>query len=77
MLTKAAGPDWRADAEDELDLPLEVAARLVSGGYAVALEKAAPAPVPKPEPETAMVEPEAERAVVPKPKAKAKPKGAK
>lgn len=71
MLTRAAGPDWRADAGDELDLPLNVAAGLVSGGYAVALEKAKPAPpLVAPVVETAAVEPPAERAV----KAKAKPR---
>ena len=46
MLTRAAGPDWKADAGVEIDLPLNVAAGLVSGGYAVALEKAKPAPPP-------------------------------
>lgn len=62
MLTRAAGPHWKADAGDELDLPLEVAAGLVSGGYAVAL-KVDPAPVPS---ETAAVDRAAERAVKPK-----------
>ena len=72
MLTRAAGPDWKASAGDELDLPLSVAAGLVSGGYAMALEKAKPAPPPVVAPvvETAAVEPRAERAV----KAKAKPR---
>ncbi len=86
MLTRAAGPDWKADAGVEIDLPLNVAAGLVSGGYAVALEKAKPAPPPVVVPvvetaaveppvvvpvvETAAVEPPAERAV----KAKAKPR---
>ena len=74
MLTRAAGPDWKADAGVEIDLPLNVAAGLVSGGYAVALEKAKPAPAPPPVVapvvETAAVEPPAERAV----KAKAKPR---
>ena len=73
MLSRAAGPDWKASAGDELDLPLNVAAGLVSGGYAVALEKTKPAPPPVVAPvvvETAAVEPPAERAV----KAKAKPR---
>jgi hypothetical protein len=72
MLTRAAGPDWKADAGVEIDLPLNVAAGLVSGGYAVAIEKAklAPQPVMAPVVETAAVEPRAERAV----KAKAKPR---
>ena len=72
MLTRAAGPDWKADTGDEIDLPLNVAAGLVSGGYAVALEKAkrAPLPVAAAVVETAAVEPRAERAV----KAKAKPR---
>ena len=72
MMTRAAGPDWKASAGDELDLPLSVAAGLVSGGYAVALERAKPAPLPVAAQvvETAAVEPPAERAV----KAKAKPR---
>ena len=78
MLTRAAGPDWKASAGDELDLPLNVAAGLVSGGYAVALEKAKPAPPPVVAPvvapvvETAAVEPPAERAVKPKAKPRKK-----
>lgn len=76
MLTKAAGPHWSANPADELDLPLEIAAQLVSGGYAERVEEAAPKPEPKPapEPETAMVAPAAEKAVAPAAKAKAKPK---
>ena len=72
MLTRAAGPDWKAAPEDEITLPLEVAAELVSGGYAVALEKTKPAPPPVVAQvvETAAVEPPAEKAV----KAKAKPR---
>ncbi len=74
MLTRAAGPDWKADAGVEIDLPLNVAAGLVSGGYAVALEKAKPAPPPVVAPvvETAAVEPRAERAVKPKAKPRKK-----
>jgi len=74
MLTRAAGPDWKAAPEDEITLPLEVAAELVSGGYAVALEKAKPAPPPVVAPvvETAAVEPRAERAVKPKAKPRKK-----
>ena len=74
MLTRAAGPDWKADAGVEIDLPLNVAAGLVSGGYAVALKKAKPTPPPVVAPvvETAAVEPRAERAVKPKAKPRKK-----
>jgi len=71
MLSKAAGPDWRANVGDELDLPLEIAAGLVSGGYAEALEKPAkpekkPDPAPTPTIETTAVEPAEHKAVKPK-----------
>jgi hypothetical protein len=73
MLTRAAGPDWKADAGDEIDLPLNVAAGLVSGGYAEALDKPEkpekkpdPAPAPAPTVETAAVEPAEQKAVTPK-----------
>ena len=74
MLTRAAGPDWKAGPGDEINLPLDVAAGLVSGGYAVALEKAKPAPPPVVAPvvETAAVELPAERAVKPKAKPRKK-----
>ena len=65
MLTRAAGPDWRADAGDEIDLPLNVAAGLVSGGYAEALEKARPTP---PVVETAAIDPPSKKAVKPQPR---------
>ena len=65
MLTRAAGPDWKANVGDELDLPLSVAAGLVSGGYAEALEKIRPAP---PIVETAAIEPAAHKAVKPQPR---------
>lgn len=65
MLSRAAGPDWRANVGDELDLPLEIAAGLVSGGYAEALEKIRPAPAP-PAVETTAMEPTEEKAVKPK-----------
>ena len=71
MLTRAAGPDWRANVGDELDLPLEIAAGLVSGGYAEALDKPEkpekkPDPAPAPTVETAAVEPAEQKAVKPK-----------
>jgi len=66
MLSKAAGPDWRANVGDELDLPLEIAAGLVSGGYAEALEKPAKPTPPPPTVETAAVEPAEQKAVKPK-----------
>ena len=73
MLTRAAGPDWKAAPEDEITLPLEVAAELVSGGYAVALEKAKPAPpVVAPVVETAAIEPAERKAVKPKAKPRKK-----
>lgn len=65
MLTRAAGPDWKANVGDELDLPLSVAAGLVSGGYAEALGKIRPAP---PIVETAAIEPAAHKAVKPQPR---------
>ena len=65
MLSRAAGPDWKADAGVEIDLPLNVAAGLVSGGYAEALEKIRPAP---PIVETAAIEPPAHKAVKPQPR---------
>ena len=65
MLTRAAGPDWKADAGVEIDLPLNVAAGLVSGGYAEALEKVHRSP---PVVETAAVEPPAQKAVKPNPR---------
>lgn len=65
MLTRAAGPDWKANAGDELDLPLNVAAGLVSGGYAEALEKGKPS---SPVVETAAVEPPSQKAVKPNPR---------
>ena len=67
MLTRAAGPDWKADAGVEIDLPLNVAAGLVSGGYAEALEKGN-ASEPPPVVETAAIDPHAERAVKSKPR---------
>ena len=65
MLTRAAGPDWKANVGDEIDLPLNVAAGLVSGGYAEALEKIRPAPLVV---ETAAIEPPAHKAVKPQPR---------
>lgn len=61
MLTRAAGPDWRANVGGEIDLPLEIAMRLVSGGYAIPLEPAKSAP---PVVETAAVEPMTEQTVM-------------
>jgi hypothetical protein len=73
MLTRAAGPDWKAGPGDEINLPLDVAAGLVSGGYAVALEKAKPAPpAAAPTVETAAIEPPAQKAVKPKAKPRKK-----
>ena len=71
MLSRAAGPDWKADAGVEIDLPLNVAAGLVSGGYAEALDKPEkpekkPDPAPAPTVETAAVEPAEQKAVKPK-----------
>lgn len=62
LLSRAAGPDFHGQPGDELDLPLHVAAELVSGGYALAIE----APRPAPEIETAALDPAAEKAVRPK-----------
>lgn len=60
MLTRAAGPDWRANVGGEIDLPLEIAMRLISGGYAIPLEK------PAPFIETAAIDPVGEQTVMPK-----------
>jgi len=63
LLARAAGPDFHGQSGDELDLPLHVAAELVSGGYALALEAQRPAPAVAP----AARDPAAEKAVRPKP----------
>lgn len=68
MITNARGPGIRYRPGDEIDLPLETASAMISGGYAVPLE-----PFPKKGIsclETAAADPAPEKAVRPSAKAK-------
>ena len=63
MISRVAGPDYRASPGDIIDLPEDVARRLVIGGFAEPMEE---------EVETAAIDPAREKAVKTKPQPRKK-----